>query len=118
MNTLIYVLIGLLSGALTGLGIGGGTILIPALTYIMNMEQHAAQSINLIYFIPAAVVAIITHAKNDSIEKKIILKLIIFGAAGAIVGSLIAVRLNGEPLRKMFGFFLLIMGLIEFFKKE
>lgn len=118
MTAALYVLIGVLSGALTGLGIGGGTILIPALTLILGMEQHAAQSINLVYFVPTAIVAIFTHAKNGNIEKKIILKLIIFGVVAAIVGSFIAVRLDGEPLRKLFGYFLLLMGVVEFFRKE
>lgn len=118
MTVVLYILIGVLSGALTGLGIGGGTILIPALTLVLGMEQHAAQSINLIYFIPTAVVAIFTHAKNGNIEKKIILKLIIFGVISAAAGSFIAVRLDGEPLRKLFGYFLLLMGCVEFFRKE
>ena len=52
---MILILIGLISGIISGMGIGGGTILIPALTIILSMEQNTAQAINLIYFIPTAV---------------------------------------------------------------
>ena len=50
-----YILIGLVSGVISGMGIGGGTILIPALCFIMNLEQQQAQNINLLFFIPTAV---------------------------------------------------------------
>ena len=65
---MILILIGLISGIISGMGIGGGTILIPALTIILNMEQKTAQAINLIYFIPTAVTAVITHLKANNIE--------------------------------------------------
>lgn len=95
------------------MGIGGGTILIPALTIFLKTPQHIAQSINLLSFIPTALVAIISHMKQGNIEKKITLKLILCGVIGALIGSYFAVRLPGIVLRRLFGVFLLIMGIYE-----
>ena len=111
-------LIGLISGVISGMGIGGGAILIPALTLIFDFEQKMAQNINLLYFIPTAIIAIFVHSKNKNIEKKGLFKIIIFGIVGAIIGSVIAINLKGEILRKIFGWFLLFMGISEMFKKE
>ncbi len=111
-------LVGLISGVISGMGIGGGVILIPALTLIFGFEQKIAQNINLLYFIPTAIIAIFVHSKNKTIEKQGLFKIIIFGIIGAIFGSIIAINLNGEILRKIFGWFLLIMGISEILKKE
>ena len=111
-------LVGLISGIISGMGIGGGVILIPALTLIFGFEQKIAQNINLLYFIPTAIIAIFVHSKNKTIEKQGLFKIIIFGIIGAIFGSIIAINLNGEILRKIFGWFLLITGISEILKKE
>ena len=58
------IIIGLISGIVGGLGMGGGTILILLLTLISNVEQHIAQGINVIFFVPTAIAAIIMMVKN------------------------------------------------------
>ncbi|MDR2898966.1 MAG: sulfite exporter TauE/SafE family protein [Clostridiales bacterium] len=118
MKALAYLLIGLLSGVISGMGIGGGTLLIPALTMIYGIEQQQAQNVNLIYFIPTAVMALVFHIKSGNVEKKVVKGLVLFGIAGAVTGSVIAVNLSPDILRKLFGGFLGIMGLYEFFKKN
>lgn len=95
------------------MGIGGGTLLIPALTIFLKIPQHTAQSVNLLSFIPTAIVAIISHMKQGNIEKKIAFKLILFGILGAIIGSYFAIKLPGNVLRRLFGIFLLVMGIYE-----
>jgi len=114
---MMYVIIGLLAGIISGMGIGGGTILIPALCFIMDLGQKQAQSINLLFFIPTAIVAIIKHKKEGNIDFAMVKPVIIFGIIGAIAGSLLAVNMDGELLRKLFGGFLLVMGIWEIFKK-
>lgn len=113
---IILILTGFVSGIISGMGIGGGTVLIPALTLFLNIEQKTAQSINLIYFIPTAAMALTSHIKNKRIEKDNIFKLILFGVGGAVIGSLAAGRASSETLRKFFGIFLCIMGGLEIFK--
>lgn len=114
----MLILIGFLSGVISGMGIGGGTILIPALVLLNNLPQHQAQGINLIYFLPTAVVALILHKKSGNIETKIIKPIILFGLLGAVAGSLLAWSIDADMLRKIFGIFLIIMGVAELFKKE
>lgn len=110
------IVIGLASGVISGMGIGGGTILIPALSILFDYEQKMAQNINLIYFIPTAIIALITHVKNGRVEKKVTWKIIIFGVIGAIIGSMIAINMDSGLLRKLFGWFLLLMGISEVWK--
>ena len=112
------ILVGFLSGIISGMGIGGGTILIPSLVFFGGLSQIEAQGINLIVFIPISIVAIITHLKENNIEKSYIKPVIIGGVLSAIIGSMIAVRINEEHLSTFFGVFLLAIGIYEFFKKE
>jgi hypothetical protein len=114
---MILFLIGLVSGIISGMGIGGGTILIPALIFFISISQHQAQGINLIVFIPISIVALITHFLNKNIELKLAIPIIISGLIGAVIGSKIAVNISSDLLRKIFAVFLLFMGLYEFFKK-
>ena len=116
MNWLVYVLAGFASGIISGMGIGGGAILIPALTIFLGMEQQAAQKINLLYFLPTAAIALRTHSKNGNIEKVGLIRLILYGLAGAVVGALIAIKIDGNYLRKGFAIFLLIMATYEITK--
>lgn len=100
------------------MGIGGGTILIPALVLLVNPGQHVAQSVNLLFFIPTAVIALIVHIKKKRIDFKIAIPIILFGLAGAVAGSKLAMSMPGNNLKKWFGVFLLLMGAYELFIKK
>ena len=113
----IILLASLLSGVAGGMGIGGGTILIPALTFL-SFSQHAAQGLNLIFFIPTAITSIIVHLKNKNIEVKKAVILAISGAISSFLGSYLANITEGETLRKLFAVFLIIAGIYEIMKKE
>ena len=81
--------------------------MIPALLFLTEVNQQQAQGVNLIYFIPTAVVALITHRKNGTLDLKTAKPL-----------AFLAVSLESEILKKLFGCFLLLMGLSEIFKKK
>lgn len=117
MTTVILILIGLAAGIISGMGIGGGTILIPALVLVLNPEQHIAQSVNLLFFIPTAVVALVIHIKNKRIDFKMAIPIVIFGLCGAYLGSWLAARLSSGNLKHLFGAFLLVMSVYEMFRK-
>jgi len=98
------------------MGIGGGAILIPALTIFLGVEQQVAQKINLLYFIPTAAIALRTHRKNGNIEKEGLARLILCGLVGAVAGAFIAINIDAGYLRKGFAVFLLCMAIYEFVK--
>ena len=110
------LLVGFVSGIVSGLGIGGGAILIPALGLLFAFGQREAQNLNLLYFLPTAAVALVTHRKEGNIEKKGLWKLILLGLIGAAAGALIAVRIDAGLLRKGFGVFLFGISAYEFTK--
>ena len=104
------VIIGIISGMVSGIGMGGGTVLILLLTMFMNTEQHTAQATNLIFFVPTSISAIIMNIKEKNINLGIGIKVAIFGVIGAIIGSRISNKLEVNVLRKYFGFFLAVVG--------
>jgi len=109
------ILIGIISGIVSGTGMGGGTILIFCLTFFMGIEQHMAQATNLIFFIPTSIVAIIVNIRNKNINLKLAIIISIFGILGAIIGAEISVHINVDILRKCFGAFLALVALNEIY---
>ena len=118
------VLIGIVSGIVSGTGMGGGTILIFLLSFILGIEQHTAQATNLIFFIPTSIVAIIVNFKNKNIDIKQAIIISIFGVLGAIIGANIAIYMDVKMLKKGFGIFLIfvtineIYSIIKLYKKD
>jgi uncharacterized membrane protein YfcA len=117
MSLLILVLIGIAAGIISGMGIGGGAILIPALVLVLNPEQHVAQGVNLLFFIPTAIVALVIHIRAKRIDFKLAVPIVIFGLCGAYLGSRLASILAGGDLKRLFGIFLLVMSVYEMFRK-
>ena len=114
------VIFGIVSGTIAALGMGGGTILIMLLNFFTKLNQHLIQGINLIFFIPTAIVAIYLYIKNKIIDYKISAIIIILGIIGAVVGANISFKINSQNLKKYFGYFLLLIAILEtyqFFKK-
>ncbi len=121
---MIKTIIGIISGIVSGTGMGGGTILIFLLTFLCNVEQHIAQATNLIFFIPTSIIAIIVNAKNKNINVKLGIIISLYGILGAIIGANLSIHLDMKILRKYFGIFLLIISaheiysIIKQYKKE
>ena len=112
-----YILIGLLGGILGGMGMGGGTLLIPLLTIFCNTSQVQAQGYNLLCFLPMAVITLIIHAKNKLLKVKCLLPFIFSGVVFSIIGSILA-NLIGNKLKIYFSIFLIMLGvyqIIQFF---
>ena len=110
------IIVGFFSGIISGMGIGGGAILIPALILLQNVSQQVAQGINLLYFLPTAAVSLIIHIKNKNVVLKTALILGISGVLGAILGSIVAVKMPSDLLRRFFGIFLFLIGIYEVYK--
>lgn len=107
-----------LAGALSGMGLGGGGILLVFLTAFSSIDQLTAQGINLIFFLPTGLIAIIIYAIKKQIEWKIVFKMWLFGSVGALGGYFIAKAIETQYLSKIFAAFLIIFGLITLFTKD
>ena len=108
---------GLLAGVLGGMGLGGGTLLIPALTLLAGLDQRAAQGINLLAFLPMAVLALYEHIKNKRVDRGVI-RMALFGLAGAGAGAALALVLDANILRKGFAAFLAVLAVVQFISGE
>lgn len=109
------ILIGVISGVFSGIGMGGGTILIFLLNTFAGVEQHIAQATNLIYFIPTAISAILVNYKEKNIETKLAILISICGIIGAVIGAMISINMDVNRLRKLFGIFLAIIAIHEIY---
>lgn len=115
---MVLFFLGLFAGIIGGMGIGGGTILIPGLIFFTTLKQQTIQSINLLSFIPLALIALYIHIKNKNVLLRLSIPIVIFGLLGAYLGSKIAASIPSETLRKLFGIFLLAIGCYEIFVRK
>ena len=118
MSIFVIAVVSFLSGFIASLGLGGGMVLIIYLTIFSGMAQLEAQGINLIFFIPIALISIILHTKSKLIIWKKIIPSIITGAILALLFSFIASMLGSEILSKIFSIFIIIIGIKELIKKS
>ncbi len=113
---LLNGLAGLVCGVLSGCGIGGGSLLLIWMTQVSGMDQAAAQGVNLVYFLPASLAALVSHFKNGLVEKKTALWIALPGRCTAALAALAASRLDPSLLRRLFGIFCVVVGVRMFFK--
>lgn len=109
---------GALTGILSGFGVGGGTLLLVYMTLVAGLDQRLAQGINLLYFLPAGLMALPAHVKNGYIEKRALVPAIGAGLVCAGAGAWVATAMDMGLLRKCFGIFLILIGLWELLGKR
>lgn len=108
-----------LTGVFASMGLGGGMVLIVYLTVFAGFSQIVAQGINLVFFIPIAIISLVLHTKNKLVEWKKAVPAVLWGTAAVIISAWLANRIEQSLLSKAFGIFLILMGLKElFFKSE
>lgn len=110
---MIIILIGIAAGILSGMGVGGGMILIPALRLFADVSQKTAQCVNLFYFIPTAASALFIHIKNKNVEIKKVVPVILGGVVFSLLGAFLAVRIPAKLLGKLFSVFIFVFGIKE-----
>ena len=119
LNTFpVAILVGSILGFLSGLGIGGGSLLIIWLTTVLGWEIPMARTTNLLFFLPAALIASFIRYKEGAIKEKRILLAMISGCIAATLGTVVAARIHTELLKKLFGTLLLIAGIRELCYRE
>lgn len=105
----------LLSGAVTGLlsgmmGVGGGTIMVPAMVFLVGMGQHTAQGSSLLAMVPAGAAGAWTHGKLGNVEKELLPGLVPGILIGTYLGGSAAHLLSEATLRFVFAVVLLLTG--------
>ncbi len=112
------LLAGLFSGIIGAMGMGGGAVLIIYLTLFTDTKQLTAQGINLLFFIPIALTAVIIYSFKKQIKWKTVLILSLFGMLGTFLGLTLASTLGGGFTAKLFGGLLILLGIKEIFQKN
>ena len=115
MAFLIYLAAGLLAGILGGMGMGGGTILIPALTIFLGVNQHVAQATNVIAFLPMAALVLPAHKKNGLLRTDDVWEIVIPALITTVLAGFVMAALPTEVLKKLFGIFLVSLAVKQLF---
>ena len=110
------VLAGAAAGALGAMGLGGGGVLLLWLAF-SGMDQLAAQGVNLFFILPVGAVGLWLHRKNGLVVLSAALPMALGGLLGLGLGTALAGWLPSGLLRKLFGAFLIVVGLMELFTK-
>ena len=107
------LIVGLLTGILSGFGVGGGSLLMLYLTMFAGVQQYAAGGINLLYFIACAPAALWSHVKNGLVERPAVLWCTLAGLPISVAAAFLASQINVDLLRRAFGVLLLYIGIRE-----
>ncbi|RGC55306.1 sulfite exporter TauE/SafE family protein [Agathobaculum butyriciproducens] len=118
VSAVLAVAIGLLTGILSGFGIGGGSLLLLYLTLFEGTGQYQAGGINLLYFLSCAPAALISHRKNGLIEREAVKCCVPTGVVTSVLSALLAARVDTDLLRRAFGVVLLYIGVKETFLRK
>ena len=113
VKILVFIASGIAGGIIGGMGMGGGTLLIPLLTVFGGVEQRLSQGINLIAFIPMSVVALVIHAKNKLLLPKYLLTTALPAVAASVPASLLVRKIRNKVLSRSFGVFLALLGVAQ-----
>ncbi|MBQ9715808.1 MAG: sulfite exporter TauE/SafE family protein [Clostridia bacterium] len=114
MKIFLTIFFGFIAGVVGGMGMGGGTFLIPLFQFL-NYGQKSIQAANLISFLPMAVIALVFHFKNGLVKTKGLLYVIVPAVAFSVGGALLTNNAKPQFLKVCFGIFFLIMGGVELF---
>ena len=113
----INIIVGTILGFLAGLGIGGGSLLILWLTLAQDMPYPQARILNLLFFLPAALITCIFRKKEGKLDLKASIAGIVSGCITALLCSIASSHLDTELLKKILGVLFLVIGVKELLYK-
>lgn len=111
----ITIPVAVILGFLAGLGVGGGSLLMLWLTLVVDMGYEQARIINLLFFLPSALIATLFHRKQGTVDLQKIFPAILAGCGFAALFVIIGANIDTALLKKCFGGLLLFTGLRELF---
>ena len=112
-STAFSIMLGTVLGFLTGLGVGGGSLLILWLSTVIGADHITARGINLLFFIPSALTACLFRWRQGKLDMRTILPAAISGCVFALAGSWISTVIDTELLKKLLGILLILTGIRE-----
>lgn len=118
MNYFLPAFAGLITGILSAWGVGGGSLLIIYMTVFAGMTQQTAQGVNLLYFLPTSLTALYSHLKNKLVDMKLAYPAIITGVLFSLGASYASAAIDKAAMKKIFGIFIIIIGISELFRKK
>lgn len=110
---IFFLLSGLAGGVLAGMGMGGGTLTIPLLTFAMGVEQLTAQYVNLLAFVPTGTASLGLHLKNKLVSFKNVGYLLLPAVIASAISSVFAFDAGNEILTTLFGCFLVAVAVFS-----
>ena len=113
----VIIIVGTVLGFLTGLGVGGGSLLIIWLTAVLGTDPSTARGVNLLFFLPGALIAVLFRRKQGTVKWNNILPPAVAGCIAAAVFSYFSTVWDTEILKKVFGGILIAAGIRELFWK-
>jgi uncharacterized membrane protein YfcA len=118
-DILLYLLLGLIAGILSGLiGIGGGIIIVPALVFLFGLTQQQAQGTTLALLVPPiGLLAAWTYYKQGFVDLRIAGLVCAGFVLGGLIGAKFAVGLSNDTLQKIFGVVLMLISIKMIFFK-
>lgn len=108
--TLLAIAVGAAAGALSGCGVGGGTLLLLYLGAVVGVEPRAAAGANLAYFLFCAPAALIRHRQSGLLSRSVIFPAVLCGTVTAAAAALVGAALPTDWIRRGFGGILLYVG--------
>ncbi|MBS3993748.1 MAG: sulfite exporter TauE/SafE family protein [Bacteroidetes bacterium] len=110
---LTLVIIGLLAGFLSGLiGVGGGIIMVPMFILFLGFTQHQAQGLSLAVLLPPVTfLAVYNYHQAGVIDWRYALIVSVIFIIGGFIGSKVALALDQQTLKKVFGGILLLISI-------
>jgi len=115
---MVHFVCGIVSGILTGFGVGGGLVLIVLLNYLSSFNQLEIQSFNLLYYIPTALFSLFVYSKERNVDFKVGISFIVIASVTAVLGANMAHFMDVALLKKLFAVYLLGIGVVMLIKKE
>ncbi|OWZ84568.1 sulfite exporter TauE/SafE family protein [Natranaerobius trueperi] len=111
LNKIYLSIIGWITGLINGLlGVGGGTFLIPALTYFRDLKQHIAHGTTISVIFPTAIASAVIYGANQQVDIGLAMKVIVSGALGSFLGARLMSFINPTLLKMIFATFIIITG--------
>lgn len=119
MAWLLYVILGIAAGALSGIfGIGGGIVLVPALVFIFGLTQHQAQGTTLALMVPPiGLLAALRYYQAGNVKLGMAGFICIGFFIGGLIGANLVQNISEPLLKKGFAVFLLFVSLRMLFSK-